>query len=335
VRVCGGNPVTRRVTARWGLLPLVLGCAAACGPPRIALPGGTGAPFPEFSQAYAEATASCSGITTLSASMSVSGRAGGAKIPSVRIDAGFAQPDRIRLEGYPRIAFGGKPVFVLVAGGSEATLVLTRDGRVLRGAPPAAIIEALAGVALEPAELRSLAGGCGLGSIQPSTGQTYPNGWAALDAGDTTAFLRQVEGRWRLVAVRRGALIVDYADFGSGRATTVHLRTTAAPGTPAADLTLRLSQVEINPSLDAAVFEPDVPRDAAPLTLEELRRAGPLGGQSGAAHPEPRTSGIRDPGFGIRAEDSLPSLASRPPASESRAPSPEPRTGGFSVRPAS
>jgi hypothetical protein len=287
--------------------PLVLGCAAACGTPRVALPSGTGAPFPEFSQAYAEATADCSGISTLSASMSVSGRAGGSKIPSVRIDAGFAQPDRIRLEGYPRIAFGGKPFFVLVAGGADATLVLTRDGRVLRGAAPAAIIEALAGVALEPAQLRSVAGGCGLGLVQPSTGQAYPNGWAALDAGETTVFLRQFGGRWRIGAVRRGPLIVDYADFGPGRASTVHVRTEASQHTPAADLTLRLSQVEINPSLDAAVFEPDVPRDAAPLTLEELRRAGPLGGQSGAARPEPRTSGRRDPGFGIRSEDSLPS----------------------------
>jgi hypothetical protein len=254
--------------------------------------------------------------------MSVSGRAGAAKIPSVRIDAGFAQPDRIRLEGYPRIAFGGRPFFVLVASGSDATLVLTRDGRVLRGAPPASIIEALAGVALEPAELRALTAGCGLGLVQPSSGQTYPKGWAALDAGDTTAFLRQVDGRWQMAAVRRGPLTVDYADFGSGRAATVHLHTAAAQHTGAADLTLRLSQVEVNPSLDANVFEPDVPRDAAPLTLEELRRSGPLGGTPlRAPSPEPRTSGTRDPGSGIRSEDDLSSP-------EPRAPSPERRMRG-------
>src|SRR5436190_628047 len=82
------------------------------------------------------------------------GRAGSAKL-SARIDAGFATPARLRLEGFPRIAFGGKPFFVLVASGSDATLVLTRDGRVLRGAPPSAIIEALTGVALEPDDMRA------------------------------------------------------------------------------------------------------------------------------------------------------------------------------------
>jgi hypothetical protein len=41
---------------------------------------------------------------------------------------------------------------------------------------------------------------------------------------------------------------------------------------------LRSSQVEINTPLDNAVFYADVPANAVPLTLEELRRAGPLGG---------------------------------------------------------
>ena len=45
----------------------------------------------------------------------------------------------------------------------------------------------------------------------------------------------------------------------------------------AADLELRMSQVEQDPALDERVFEVEVPREARPLTLEELRRAGPLG----------------------------------------------------------
>ncbi|MEP6915795.1 MAG: hypothetical protein ABJC89_09110 [Acidobacteriota bacterium] len=273
-----GADVTPAGVARRLLPPLLLLGAMACGAARVALPTGVGVPFPEFSQAYASATEGCRDVTTLSASLSVSGRAGTTKIPSVRIDAGFAGPDQIRLEGYPRIAFGGKPIFVLVSRGREATLVLTRDGRVLRGAPPAAIIEALAGIALEPAELRALIGGCGLGPVQPASGQSYPKGWLALDADGTTAFLHELDGRWRIAAVRRGPLTVEYVELGSGRPSTVHLRMIAAQGTPAAELTIRLSQVEINPQLDAAAFDPVVPPDAAPLTLDELRHAGPLGG---------------------------------------------------------
>ena len=51
-----------------------------------------------------------------------------------------------------------------------------------------------------------------------------------------------------------------------------------ASGTPAADVTVRLSDVNINLPLDPEVFAVDVPAGAEPLTIEELRRAGPLGG---------------------------------------------------------
>jgi hypothetical protein len=44
-----------------------------------------------------------------------------------------------------------------------------------------------------------------------------------------------------------------------------------------ADITLRVSQLEINTSIDLKAFEVDVPPAAQPLTIEELRRSGPLG----------------------------------------------------------
>jgi hypothetical protein len=208
----------------------------------------------------------------MSASLSLSGRAGSTKL-TARIDAGFAEPARVRLEGYPRVNFGGKPFFVLVATGAEATLVLTRDDRVLRGAAPSAIIEALAGVALDPYELRAVVSGCALGAVEPTAGRTFNNGWSALDAGDTTLFLRQQDGRWRLLAMRRGSLTIEYSKFAGARPTAVRLHTTASAGVPAADLTVRASQVEINVPLEDTAFTADVPGTATPLTLEELRGA--------------------------------------------------------------
>jgi outer membrane lipoprotein-sorting protein len=67
-----------------------------------------------------------------------------------------------------------------------------------------------------------------------------------------------------------------YADFTSGLPATVHLRA----GT-VADLTLRVSQLEINTTIDSKAFEIQVPGDALPLSVEELRRAGPLGERAG------------------------------------------------------
>jgi outer membrane lipoprotein-sorting protein len=236
-----------------GILLGLLIFGAACASPRVTLPSGAGTPFPDFVSAYTQATAECRAVTTMSASLSLSGRAGSTKL-SARIDAGLAEPARLRL-------------------------VLTRDDRVLRGASSSAIIEALAGVALEPDELRALVAGCALGAGQPAAGRAFEKGWAAIDAGDSTLFLRQLEGQWRIGAARRGSLTIEYSNFAGGRPSTIRVHTTSAPGVAPADLTLRVTQVEVNTPLDNAVFDADVPPNAAPLTLDELRRAGPLGGE--------------------------------------------------------
>lgn len=262
---------------RRAILPAVSAAAllaAACATHIVPVPAGPGAPFPGFDSAYEQATGECRSVSTVTAALALSGRAGRTKLRG-RIDAGFAAPASLRLEG---VAPFGKPIFTLVSRDGDATLVLPRDGRVLGGAPPEAIVEALAGVPLTPAELRLVVAGCGLDASAPSNGRSYENGWAAADAGQATVFLRQIEGRWRVVASRRGTIAVDYADFESGRPTTVRIRTApAGGGAAAADLKLRLSQVELNVPLDRAAFEVEIPRDAVPLTLEELRRAGPLG----------------------------------------------------------
>ena len=286
--------------------------AAACGrPPRAVLPAGPGTPFPDFNTPYTEATAECAGIQRLSASIRLSGRAGGTRL-AARIDSGFAAPAQVRLEGYPRVNFGGKPFFILVSDGAETTLLMPREARVLRGAAPSAIVEALAGVALGPADLRTIVSGCGLPAASPSAGRSFGADWAAVDAGDTSVFLRRSAGRWRVAGARRGGLSVTYADFAGGRPATVAVRTPSPSGAAAADLVLRLSDVAIDPSFDRRVFEVDVPSDAVPLTLEELRRAGPLGeerteasrkmhGEDAWAHPWPRFGFATSPAVSDRA----------------------------------
>jgi outer membrane lipoprotein-sorting protein len=265
------------MSPRLAVLPLALALTiAACAPKKPVLPTGPGTPSQDYQAPLAEASADCGHVKTLTAALNLSGRAGRTKLRG-RIDAGFAAPSDIRLEG---VAPFGKPVFVLVSRNERATLVLPRDERVLRDAPAASIVEALAGVPLGPAELRSIVAGCGLTMTAPSAGRTYAGGWIAVDAGETTAYLRQVEGRWRVAGATRGAITVSYADFTGSRAATVRVQTTPSAGGAAADLTLRISQLDINVPLEAEAFAYDVPKDWAPLTLEELRRAGPLGGES-------------------------------------------------------
>jgi hypothetical protein len=255
----------RAATAAWVLAV----ATSACSPPsRPALPSGSGTPFPGFDSAYQQATLECAGVRTITTELALSGKAGGTKLRG-RINAGFSSPDNMLLEG---LAPFGKPAFLLSARGAEATLVLPRDERVLRGAAPSAIVEALAGVALTPAELRTAVAGCGLSVVTtPGPGRSYGEDSAAADSEGGTLYLRRVESRWRVAGVVRDGLTIQYGDFSGGRATAVFIRTAVA------DLALRLSQSEINMPLDPRVFDIEVPPNAVPLTLDELRRAGPLG----------------------------------------------------------
>lgn len=258
------------MTARAAAFCLLL--LAGCAPKVPTLPSGGGVPFAGFERAYAEATGSCAGVTSLSAVLSLSGRAGGQRLRG-RVDAGLQAPDGIVLEA---VAPFGKPFFVLAASGADSTLVLPRDSRVLRGAAPEAIVDAITGVALDPEELRMVLAGCGIPGGPPASGQSFDGGWASVAAGDTTVWLRQIDGRWRVAAAARDAMTVHYAEFGESHPSTVRVRVSAGQG---ADLTLRLSDVAVNVPLDPAVFRLEVPREATPMTLEELRRGGPLGRQ--------------------------------------------------------
>jgi hypothetical protein len=245
---------------------------AACAPRLPTLPAGAGAPFPDFLAAYEQATGACHAVRTMAAVLSISGRAGSQRFRA-RLDGGFEAPARVRLE-FPA---PGRPLFTYVAVGDQATLVLPREGRVLRNAPPAATLEALAGVPIGPEDLRTIVAGCGFAASDLARGRAFDRGWLAIDAGSDTIWLQRVDAAWRLAAALRGPIEVRYADFAAGRPATIRLRTAAAGGAHITDLTIRLSQVDLNEPLERAVFEVEVAPDATPMTLAELREAGPLG----------------------------------------------------------
>lgn len=272
------SPSSRAPERRVFWFIVLLFLVSACGAKRFTPPAGPGTRYPGYAAAVEQATGECRGVKTMTATLSLSGRAGDQKLRG-RVDAGFAAPSEARLEG--RAPFG-RPVFILVARDDvSATLVLPRDNRVLREAAPAAIVEALAGVALAPGELRAAIAGCGFGGAAPTDGRAYGD-WLAIDVRDGTHYLRRVDGRWRLMASTRGPLTIEYRDFASGRPSTVRMRATGSgPVSGAqADLTVKLSDVHINVPLEPEVFRVEVPAGADPLTIEELRRAGPLGGRA-------------------------------------------------------
>ena len=244
--------------------------AAGCAPKRVPLPTDTGTPFPDFKQVHQEITRTCSGIRTLTAELSLSGRAGDEKLRG-RVIAGFARPVSMRLEG---VAPFGPPAFILVtARADDATLLLPRDARVVRGERADAILGALTGVMLAPADLQAILTGCVTGAA-PTTGALHRGNWASIGFEDgATMYLTRAGQNWQLRAARRGPWQIEY-EVGGGTlpaAVTLH-----ADMPVRVDLRAAIAQVETNVDLDASAFTLTVPREAQPLSLDVLRANGPL-----------------------------------------------------------
>jgi outer membrane lipoprotein-sorting protein len=259
---------------------LLAASVSACAPARVRLPAGPGEPFAAYEELFDQATSACRGVRTLTAELRISGRADRRAFRGT-VHAGFAEPASIRLEG---VAPFGAPAFILVSEGDDSTLLLPRDNRVLTGEPPAAIVEALTGIGIEPRDLRAVLSGCLAALPQPTGGRAYGNDWVAVDLDDgSTAYIRRRDRMWRLVAGMHRELTISYDQFLSGIPRHVRIESPGAGDLPAATLAITVSQLRTNVSLGREAFTVTVPESALPLSLAELREAGPLRDSSQAA----------------------------------------------------
>ncbi len=215
----------------------------------------------------------------MTAEIGLSGRAGDESIGG-RVVAGFERPASMRLQGVGPLLVGS--VFTLVAREGSATLVLHRESAILRNEPPEAILEAMTGVALAPADLQAVFTGCVLPAPRAISGTLHANGLASIDVETTelprrTArlFLRRSGAQWQLRAAQRERWQIQYQPGTGSFPQSVQL---IAPEVRV-NIKAALSQIETNESLDPAAFTADVKKDLTPITLKELRDAGPLRGQ--------------------------------------------------------
>ena len=238
--------------------------------PRVTLPSGAGTVMTDYLPALSSARALCVDTRTFQAELGLSGRAAGQRLRG-RIHAGLV-PGALRLEG---VAPFGSPVFILVADGAHGTLLLLRDRRVLKDAPPEDILNALVGIKLGPDDLRSLLTGCVSAAAEPVAARRYGDDWIVVEmAGGGASYLRRRMAGWQIVAGRYGGLEIDYTAFVNGRPSQIALR---GRGT-GLDLMLAVDQVMLNVDLARAeLVAVNVPPGLLPLSLEELRQAGPLG----------------------------------------------------------
>ncbi len=244
----------------------VSACAART-PPR---PDGTPGPDPTAVAAFQSATTACRGFRSLTGELSLSGRAAGERIRG-RVIAGLEAGGSVRLEG---VAPFGPPIFILAGRAEKATLLLPREQRVLKETPVSAVLERLTGLALGADDLRLMVSGCLADNAAPADGKQWPGGWQAVTLGpDRVAYLRQRQGRPVVVAADYGPWHLDYSEHLSGYPRVVRVR---RAGDAATDVTARVGELEVNTVINPAAFTLEVPSDADPMTLDELRSVAPL-----------------------------------------------------------
>ena len=226
-----------------------------------------------------QATADCRAMKTLVAELRLSGRAGGRRLRG-RVLAGFSDPGAVRLEG---LAPFGAPAFILVAEPGRAALLLPRESRVLVDAPADEVVHALAGVAMTADELRHVLSACLPASVDPTIGRAYGSGWWGIETSDGgLVYLRRAGDARRIAAVRRAGWLSEYSEW-SGRLPGRLRLTSLTPIVEAVDLTVTLSRVRINTTLAPATFAVDIPPDAVPMTLDELKALAPLADSASAS----------------------------------------------------
>ena len=245
----------------------VISACAARTPPR---PAGTPTPDPAAIEAFNAATAACRGFRSIEGELSLSGRAGNERVRG-RILTGLESGGAVRLEA---VAPFGAPFFVLAGRAERATLVLPREHRVLTDTAVADVLERLTGLTLGADDLRLIVSGCLVDRAEPSDGRQWSGGWRAVTIGpDRVAYLRVVNGQSVLTAADYGPWHVDYSAHAGGFPRVVRVR---RAGDAAIDITARIEQLQVNTQINPRAWTVDVPSDADPMTLDELRSIAPL-----------------------------------------------------------
>ena len=188
-----------------------------------------------------------------------------------RVLTGLEAGGHVRLEAPAPF---GAPFFILAGRAEQATLVLPRERRVLQGTSVAAVLERLTGLSLGADDLRLIVSGCLVDRAAPADGRQWPGGWQAVTIGpERVAYLRTQNGQPVLTAADYGPWRIDYSAHASGFPRVVRVR---RAGDTAIDITARIEQLEVNTQINPRAWTVEIPSDADPMTLDELRSIAPL-----------------------------------------------------------
>ena len=263
---------------QWSVAVVASLLLTGCGASLMSLPSGPGVPAADIATVIEQATAGCAVVSTYTAELTVRGAIARQRVPRTRLLIGLAAPASAYLDALAV----GESLFTYAAIDDQATVLLPRDDRFLAGGDPEAVLEAVTGIPLGASELRTTITGCMMSNALG--GSRLGVDWRRVTDGATDFYLRRNDSTdpWRLVvAVHDGAgstaWRAEYREFSDGLPTEIRL-TSRDPDR--FDLYLTLEAIELDQVLDASVFQTDVPASMTVISLDELRRSGPLGSAS-------------------------------------------------------
>ena len=251
---------------------LVLFTASCAGRASFVVPRGAGVQVPEAATTWSAVVTACRSTTSYRSEFALTGRIGDRRIrglASARLFTALAANGSIGLEA----SVSGQLLFRLGGTTDEATLLLRDQNRVVT-ARPNEILEALIGVPVEPQRLLAIVTGC-VTMTESIDRAVRHNDVLEVVTSDASVYLTAAGTGWHVRAARFANIAVDYFAFERGLPRDLRIATTGTTG-PAVTLDLRVQAIQTNASLDPTLFRVTIPEGATPISIEELRRVGPL-----------------------------------------------------------
>jgi hypothetical protein len=250
--------------------------ASCAGRAAFVVPGGPGTLAPEAAAIWTPIAESCRSISSYRSEFALTGQIGTQRIrglASAKLYTALAATGHIGLEAN----VSGQLLFRL-GGDADKAVLLLRDQNRVAAAPPDEILEALIGVPVNPARLLAIVSGCVTTAASIERTARH-NEVLEIVTDDATVYLTSVGTGWQVRAGRFADVSVDYFAFERGLPRDFRL-SSSGPDKASVSLDLRVQVVQTNVTLDPALFRVTMPEGAMPISLDELRRAGPLGEQT-------------------------------------------------------